>query len=124
MRNYQAKDVDDYIANTPEDARSKLREMRAVIQSAVPGAEEGISWGIPFYKYHGLLAGFAAFKKHIGFGFSAVLQSEDRKTLEEKGYTTGTKTVQIKFDQKVPATVIKRMLKAMAGLNEAKRAKK
>jgi uncharacterized protein YdhG (YjbR/CyaY superfamily) len=123
MRNYSAIDVDGYIADAPQEARSKLRELRAVVKSAAPKAVEGISWGIPFYKYHGLLAGFAAFKKHVGFGFAAALQSEDRKMLEEKGYTTGKKTVQIKFDQKVPATVIKRMLKERARLNEAKRAK-
>jgi hypothetical protein len=44
---------------------------------------------VPFYKYHGVLAGFAAFKNHVSFGFAAVLQSEDRKMLERKGYITG-----------------------------------
>lgn len=31
----------------------------------IPKAEEGISWGVPFYKYHGALAEFAAFKNHL-----------------------------------------------------------
>jgi uncharacterized protein YdhG (YjbR/CyaY superfamily) len=84
-------------------------------------AEEGISWGVPFYKYHGVLAGFAAFKNHVGFGFADVLQSKYRKMLEKKGYITGKKTIQIKFDQKVPTTAIKQILKAKAKMNEAKR---
>ena len=122
MKNYSAKNVDEYIAGAPKQARSKLREIRAAIRSAAPKAEEGISWGMPFYKYHGVLAGFAAFKDHVGFGFAAALQSNDRKMLEEKGYITGSKTIQIKFDQKVPATAISRILKARAKMNEAKRA--
>ena len=71
MKNYLAKNVDEYIAHTPKEAQSKLREIRAVIKSSVPKAEEGISWGIPFYKYHSLLSGFAAFKNHVTFGLVA-----------------------------------------------------
>jgi uncharacterized protein YdhG (YjbR/CyaY superfamily) len=40
-----------------------------------------------------------------------VLQSKDRKTLEKKGYKTGKGTMRIKFDQKVPTTAIKKILK-------------
>jgi uncharacterized protein YdhG (YjbR/CyaY superfamily) len=123
MRNYKAKNVDEYIANAPKEAQSKLRETRAVIKSTIPKAEEGISWGIPFYKYHGVLVGFAAFKNHVSFGFADVLQSRDRKMLEKKGYINGKKTIQINFDQKVPAIVIKQILKAKAKKNEAKRAR-
>ncbi len=64
--------------------------MTFTLQLTIPKVEEGISWGVPFYKYHGELAGFAAYKKYVSFGFGAgVLQSEDHKMLEEKGYKTG-----------------------------------
>jgi uncharacterized protein YdhG (YjbR/CyaY superfamily) len=121
MKNYSAKNVDEYIAGAPKKAQTKLREVRAAIKSAVPKAEEGISWGVPFYKYHGVLAGFASFKSHVSFGFADVLQSEDRKMLEKEGYITGKKTIEIKFDQKVPTTAINQILKAKAKMNEAKR---
>jgi uncharacterized protein YdhG (YjbR/CyaY superfamily) len=117
------KDVDSYIANSGREARPILKEIREIIKSTIPKVEEGISWGVPFYKYHGELAGFAAYKKHISFGYGAgVLQSKDRKILEEKGYKTGKGTMQIKFDQKMPTTAIKKILKAKAKMNEAKRA--
>jgi uncharacterized protein len=45
-----------------------MQEMRAVIKSAVPKAEESIKRGIPFYMYHGMLAGFSVFKSHVSFG--------------------------------------------------------
>ena len=114
------KDVDSYIANSGREARPKLKEIREIIKSTIPKVEEGMSWGVPFYKYHGILAGFAAFKNHVSFGLCAVLQSKDRKMLEKIGYITGEKTIQIKFDQKVPTTAIKQILKAK--MNEAKRA--
>ena len=124
MRNYKAKNVDAYIAGSAEQARPTMEELRKIIKSTTPNVEEGISWGVPFYKYHGVLAGFAVFKNHVSFGLAFVLQSEDRNMLEEKGYTTGKKTIQIKFDQKVPTTAIKQILKAKAKMNEAKRAAK
>jgi uncharacterized protein YdhG (YjbR/CyaY superfamily) len=124
MRNYNAKDVDAYIANSASEARPTMKELRKIIKSTVPDAEEGISWGVPFYKYHGLLGGFAVFKNHVSFGLAFVLESKDRKMLAEKGYTTGKKTIQIRFDQKIPATVIQQILTARANMNAAKKAKK
>jgi uncharacterized protein YdhG (YjbR/CyaY superfamily) len=120
MKNYSAKNVSEYIASAPKEARPKLREIQAAIRLAVPKAEEGISWGIPFYKYHGVLAGFAAQKNYVLFGLAFALQNEDRKAFEKRGYTTGKKTVRIKFDQKVPVMAMRKMLKAKAKMNEAK----
>lgn len=123
MKMSKPKDVDSYIANSGREARPKLKEIRKIIKSTIPKAEEGISYSVPIYKYHGILAGFAAYKNHVSFGFgAAVLQSKDRQMLEKKGYKTGKETVQIKFDQKVPTTAIKKILKAKAKMNEAKRA--
>lgn len=122
MRNYTAKDVDEYIASSSEEARSHLIELRKIIKTTVPQAKEEISWGVPFYKYHGLLGGFAPFKKHVDFGLAFVLEDKDREELLRKGYTTGKKTVQIRFDQKVPTKEIKKILKIKAKENEVKRA--
>lgn len=122
MRNYLAENVDEYIANAPREAQSKLGEIRAVIKSTIPKAEESISWGVPFYKYHGLLAGFSTFKNHISFGLAFILDSKDREMLEEKGYVTGKKIIQIRFDQKVPVAKIKQILKSKAKSNELRSA--
>ena len=113
-------DVDSYIADADADARPILRELRELVRSTLPGVDEGISWGVPFYKHHGAFGGFAAYKKHVSFGTAAELQSEDRAMLEELGYRTGKKTVQIGFDQDVPAAAIQRILRAQARANDAK----
>ncbi len=117
----KAKDVDSYIADSDKEARPILEELRKIIRSTIPEAEETIWYGVPFYKYQGELAGFAAYKNHVSFGFgAAVLQNKDREKLEKQGYKTGKGTMQIKFDQKVPTTAIKQILKAKAKMNEAK----
>jgi uncharacterized protein YdhG (YjbR/CyaY superfamily) len=60
-----AKTVDEYIAGTPEPARSTLKHIRAVIKSVVPKeTTEVISYRIPMFKYNGMLVGYAAFKNH------------------------------------------------------------
>ena len=118
---YKAKNVDTYIANSDREARPTLKEIRKIIRSTIPKVEEGISWGVPFYKYHGVLLGFATYKNHVSFGLCVTLKSKDRKMLEKKGYMTGKKTIQIKFDQKVPTITIKQILKAKAKMNETKR---
>ena len=122
MKDYLAKNVDEYIENATKEAQSKLRELRAVIKSAVPKAEEGINWGFPFYKYHGTLAHFAEYKHHVAFGFGSDLQNKYLEILEKNGYATGQKRIQIKFEQKVPTIMIKEILKAQARMNEVKRA--
>jgi uncharacterized protein len=119
------KDVDSYIANSASEARPILEELQKVIKSTVPDVEEGISWGVPFYRYHGALAGFAAYKNHVSFGVGAdVLQGNDRETLEKEGYKTGKKTIQIRFGQEVPTTAIEQILAAIAQTNEAQTAER
>jgi uncharacterized protein YdhG (YjbR/CyaY superfamily) len=93
MKNHSAKDVASYIALSDIEARSKLKEIQEIIKSTIPNVEETISWGVPFYKYHGALAGFALYKEHVSFGMATALQKKDRKILEKLGYKTGKKTI-------------------------------
>jgi|SRR3990170_4454140 len=121
MTNYSTKTVGEYISAAPKEARPHLRKIRAAVISAVSKAEEGISWGKPYYRYHGVLGGFDAFKNHVTFEiWKDELPSMDRKILEEKGYKTGKRTFQIGYDQTVPTAVIKKLVKALAKRNEAK----
>lgn len=85
MRDYVAKNVDDYIAHAPKEGQVKLSEMRALIKSAVPKAQESIKRGIPFYMYEGMLTGFSVFTKHISVGMGGPsLDDADRKMLEKQ----------------------------------------
>ena len=47
--------VDEYISTVEPKAKKALRDIRKTIKSAVPKAEEVISYQLPGYKYHGML---------------------------------------------------------------------
>ncbi|MBL8749719.1 MAG: YdeI/OmpD-associated family protein [Planctomycetes bacterium] len=70
--------VDAYIDNAPEFAKPILVELRKRVHAACPDVRETIKWRMPSFEHHGLLAGMAAFKAHLTFGFwkDAVLRSE------------------------------------------------
>ena len=61
------KSITEYINAAPKEAQKKLREMRACIRAAAPGAKESLKWGMPAFSYRRILVTFAAFKHHIGF---------------------------------------------------------
>ncbi len=106
-------DVDTYIANARSEARPTLEELRKLIESAVPEAQEGIKYNVPFYEFHGSHVGISAQRNHATFGIGAdALHSDDREMLEEKGYKTGTETVQIRYEQEVPTEELTRLLEA------------
>lgn len=111
--------VDACIANSATEARPIMKELHEIITSTVPEAEEGISWNVPIYKHHGILAGYDVSKHHVSFGIDS-LQNADRELLGEQGYKTGKKTIQIKFDQEIPVAIIKKLLLEQAEINKAK----
>src|ERR1700730_3613957 len=59
--------ITEYINAAPKGARKKLRELRACIRAAAPGAKESLKWGMPAFSYRRILVTYAGFKNHIGF---------------------------------------------------------
>ena len=60
--------VEEYLAGVPEPQRSTLEKLRAMIRAAAPKeATEGISYGMPAFKYKGGLVAYASFKCHCSF---------------------------------------------------------
>jgi uncharacterized protein YdhG (YjbR/CyaY superfamily) len=114
------KNVDEYLADVPEPARSTLNKIRAVIRSAVPPeAAEGISYGMPAFKYKGSLVGFAAFSNHCSFFPMNPAVLETFKS-ELKSYHTSKGTIRFPLDQPLPAGLVKKLVKARVAQNEQK----
>lgn len=61
--------VDGYVAKAQPFARPILRYLREVVHEGCPDVVETIKWGMPSFTHHGILAGMAAFKAHVAFGF-------------------------------------------------------
>jgi uncharacterized protein YdhG (YjbR/CyaY superfamily) len=113
------KDVDAYIAAAPTETRDKLVQLRKIIKAAAPEAGEGISYKVPYYRYHGALVYFAAFKNHIGFFVPPPIIEEHK--LKLKGYETAKATVRFPIGKPLPVALIKRLVKARIKKNEAAR---
>ena len=115
----KAKDVDKYIAKAPKEVQGKLKELRAIIKSVAPKAEERISYGMPYYGYKGRLVYFAFAKKHIGLYVPPPIIEEHKKEL--KNYETAKATVRFPLNKKLPLSLIKKLVKARAKKNEARK---
>ena len=107
-----AKTVDEYLANTPEPARSALKHIRAVIKSVVPKeTTEVISYRIPMFKYNGMLVGYAAFKNHCSL-FPTGSGVLDKFEKELQGYRTSKGTIQFPPDKPLPDALLKKIVRA------------
>jgi uncharacterized protein YdhG (YjbR/CyaY superfamily) len=116
-----AKSVDEYLAGIPEPARSTLNKVRAAIRSAAPAeSTEAISYGIPAFKYKGRpLVWFAAFSDHCSlFPTASVIEAFKD---ELKGFSTSKGTIHFPTDKPLPATLVKKLVKARLAQNESKK---
>ena len=103
------KNIDEYIAAQEEAVQPRLKEMRSLIRSAIPEAEERISWSMPTYWKGKNLLHFAAFKKHLGFypGDEAVARFKD----ELNNYDVSKGTIRLPYSADLPAELIQRMVR-------------
>jgi uncharacterized protein YdhG (YjbR/CyaY superfamily) len=101
------KTIDEYINSTPKTTQKKLREMRACILKAAPGAKEGLKWGMPAFSYHRILVTFAAFKKHIGFYPTPTAVAAFAKDLSK--FVTASASIQFPLDKPLPLPLIRKM---------------
>lgn len=116
--------IDEYVADFPEKTQAMLEELRTIIKSAVPGAGEKISYGIPCVtlneKY---LLYFAGYKKHIGL--YPVPSASKGFEKDYAPYTTSGKgTIQFPLDKPLPVKLIKKITKFRVQENLAKQKSK
>ena len=119
--NRAPKNVDEYLADVPEPARSTLNKIRAAIRAAVPpDATETISYRIPAFKYSkGVLLWFAAFSDHCSlFPTASVVEAFKN---ELAGFSTSKGTIHFPTDKPLPTALIKKLVKARVTQNESKK---
>jgi uncharacterized protein YdhG (YjbR/CyaY superfamily) len=106
-----AQDVDDYLSNVPEPARTTLNKLRAAIRSALPKeATEVISYKIPAFRYERVLVWYAAFSNHCSFFPSAAVIESFKDEL--KGYPLSKGTIQFPVDKPLAPALVKKMVRA------------
>lgn len=114
--------IDAYIATFPASTQALLQQMRATITKAAPDAEEAISYGMPTFKLQGNLVHFAGYKNHIGFypAPSGIVTFAE----ELKKYQTSKGAIQFPIEEKLPLTLVTKIVKFRAKENLAKAAAK
>lgn len=116
------KTVDEYIDNQTDPAKALLIQLRQIIQTAVPEAVEGISYQMPVFKYHGVLAYFAAFKNHYSLFVTPAVRQLFNDRLHE--FSTTKSAIHFRFDRPVPEKLITEIIGFAKDFNLKREARK
>jgi uncharacterized protein YdhG (YjbR/CyaY superfamily) len=101
------KTIDEYIAAQPEDVQPYLNQVRAALKTALPGAQERISWSMPTYWQEHNLIHFAAGKNHLGLYPGPAAVAEFAEALS--GYKTSKGAIRIPYGEPMPLELIVRI---------------
>lgn len=101
--------VNEYHAQFTGEVRTKLDQLRSIIQETVPDAQEGISYNMPAYKTTAMVAYYAGYKAHIGFYPTPGPLKELATELSK--YKTSKGAVQFPLDKPLPVTLIRKLIK-------------
>ena len=113
--------IDEYLAGVSEEKRAALQQLRKTILSVIPRAEECISYQMPAFRHEGrVLVFFAAAANHCAF-YPGGMVSEFKDDLE--GYETSKGTIRFQPDRPLPASLVRRIVKARVAQNAAKPSK-
>jgi uncharacterized protein YdhG (YjbR/CyaY superfamily) len=108
------KSVDEYIASQPEAVQGVLRRVRNTIRTAVPGAQEVISYKMPTYTLNGdRLLYFAVWKQHYSI-YAATEQVVAAFQDELASYEVDKGTIRFPLSEPVPVKLIARIAKFRA----------
>ncbi|HEU4930740.1 MAG TPA: DUF1801 domain-containing protein [Pyrinomonadaceae bacterium] len=109
MKTKQAKNIDEYIADSPVDVQPLLQKVRTAIRKAAPDAEEAIKYMMPTFVLKGNLIHFAGYNHHIGLypGSRPIEAFKD----ELSKYETSKGTVRLPLDKPIPVGLITKITK-------------
>lgn len=117
------KTIDEYLAPLSAENRAALDKLRKTIKAAVPKAQECISYGLAAFRLDGRpLVAMGATDKHCAFYLmsnSTVAAHPD----DLKGYDTSTGTIRFPANQSLPATLVRKLVKARIAENASRRGK-
>ena len=105
-------EIDAALAGLPPDQRAALQHLRETIRDAATGAEEGISYGAPAFRYKGRpLVSYGAAKAHCAFYcMSPAVMVEREAALE--GFDTSKGTIRFTPAAPIPDALVTDIVRA------------
>lgn len=118
----KANSVADYLAALTPEKRAALQRLRGAIKAAAPRAEECISYGMPAFRYDGrMLVWMGATARHCAFYPGGIVSAFAR---ELGKYDVSKGTIRFQPESPLPATLVRRIVKARIAENAARAASK
>jgi uncharacterized protein YdhG (YjbR/CyaY superfamily) len=108
-------EIDDFLAAQTENVRAILEKIRDTIKKAVPEATELISYQMPAFKFHGIIAWYAPFKNHYSLFVRPVVMEAFKEEL--KPYVLSKSAIRFPFEHPVPVELITRIVRHSADVN-------
>ena len=103
------KSIDEYIATFEGKHAAGLRAIRKAILTAVPKAEEVISYQIPAFKFHGWIFYMSAHKEHFSLSCPPPIAAFGEFAAELSGYEKTKSALKIPMNSPLPLDLIRRM---------------
>ena len=111
---------DAYIKAAPDFAVPILTKIRTVMHKACPDLLETMKWGAPHFEHEGIVAGMAAFKRHVRFAFWRGKELKDTDALLDIVGDTDIGAMHYEQLDDLPSErVLSRYVKEAVRLNEA-----
>ena len=105
-----ANEVEDYVSQLSEPERSRIGDIYSMARRVVPGAVDGVSYGMPalLYKGKGLLAVMST-RKHIGiYPFGSLDEFADLAT--DAGLETTKGSIHLREGQALPEVLLEKLI--------------
>lgn len=118
-----APTIDAYLAALPPAPRAALSALRKTIRSAAPRATELISYRVPTFEHCGGLVAFSAAPNHCALHLMSPALMRSLAT-ELAGYEVGTATIRFTTDKPLPASLVRKLVKARIAENETRAMKR
>ena len=107
MEKKKLTSLEEYIQQLPEIAQTKINELRSILKSVVPEAQEGLKWEKPVFESTTILFAYSAHKSHLSFIPTGPALKPFEKELT--GFATKKDSVQFLFENPIPENLIRKI---------------
>ncbi len=119
-----SRQVDEILAALPEDQRNALQDLRQVIATAAPEAEEAISYSLAAFRYKDRpLVSYGASKTHVAFYVMSPAAMDAHRD-ELAGYDTTKGGIRFQPDTPLPADLVTAIVRTRMAETDAASAPK